>query len=64
MFSPKTIAKASAFVEMAKNSKDVMKLFDRFSNCGTPQEAYDELRKLSDYDCKVIAVLISRAVNA
>lgn len=64
MFSPKTIAKASAFVETARSNKDVMNLFNRFSNCKDPQAAYDELRKLSDYDFKVIAVLISRATNA
>lgn len=64
MFSPKTITKAANFVETARGSKDAMNLFNRFSGCKTPQAAYDELKKLSDYDFKVIAVLISRAANA
>lgn len=61
MFSPKTLAKASAFVESAKSNKDAVDLFNRFTTCRTPQEAYNELRKLSDYDYKIIAALIARA---
>lgn len=61
MFSPKTLAKASAFVESAKSNKDAVDLFNRFTACHTPQEAYNELRKLSDYDYKIIAALIARA---